>query len=807
MSAVLSRPTRAIRAGALLLSALITSACTGTTTAPTPRRAAYDRYPIVPWPSHLVAASGEFRLDSNTRVVVSPSADSSLRTLSALLLVPLRAASGLPLPVTQAPNAAGAPNVIAIRLDSSASLVAGDSESYKLVVTPTGATLSAAYAEGLVNGVQTLRQLLPAALEHAAHDATDASNGAATWIIPAVEIEDAPRFPYRGILLDVARYYFPPEFLKQLVDLMSLYKFNALQLHLTDDQGWRIEIKKYPKLTQVGAWRKETVLRKNFEPYVGDAKPHGGFYTQKQMRDLVAYASARNVTIIPEIEMPGHAGAALAAYPELSCTGGPFEVSTVWGVHEDIFCPSEQTFSFLEDVLTEVMQIFPSEYIHIGGDEAPKTRWKASPVAQDLMKREGLKNEDELQSYLTRRIERFLHAHGRKLIGWDEILQGGIAPEATAMSWRGVQGGIDAARQGHDVIMSPADYTYLDHYQGDTLTEPLAIGDYLPLDTVYAFEPVPPQLTPAQAPHILGAQGNLWTEYISTPAYAEYMLFPRMLALADVVWSPKSARNRDGFLARLPAQFARLDALGVEYRVPEPEGLVGRHWVTEDRTRLALSSPVAGGVVRYTMDGSEPTASSARYVAPLPIDVSRGPVTVSARLFLPNGRTSPSARATIERAPWHTAMRVAADSLRGGLTYAYAEGTFAAADDVTTAVPTRAGTVPAVGLRGDERPEQYGVHLSGLVRVPRDALYTFHLTSDDGARLRVDNVLVVDHDGQHGAWEKQGQIALRAGLHAMDLTFFQAGGEAVLHLEISAPGIPRRDVPAEWFSHIDHEPR
>src|SRR5262249_50369910 len=328
-------------------------------------------------------------------------------------------------------------------------------------------------------------------------------------------------------------------------------------------------IRKYPRLTEVGSWRKETILAQNFRPYVGDGKPQGGFYTQQQMHDIVAYAAARHITIIPEIEMPGHASAALAAYPELSCTGGPFQVSTRWGVHEDIYCPSERTFGFLEDVLTEVMELFPSRFIHIGGDEVPKKQWKASVVGRGVMRREKLANEEALQGWFIRRIERFLRAHGRRLIGWDETLGGGLPPDATVMAWRGTAGGIEAARQGHDVIMTPTNPMYFDYYQGNPESEPLAIGGFVPLDSVYAYEPIPVVLTPEQATHVIGAQGNLWTEYIPTPTRAEYMLLPRMLALAEVVWSPRESRNWRGFIARLPAQLARLDVMGVKYRVPE----------------------------------------------------------------------------------------------------------------------------------------------------------------------------------------------------------------------------------------------
>jgi hexosaminidase len=560
----------AVIVGTALTLTIGSTGCAGRRAATGPVRPAPERYPIIPAPRHIEAGSSELRLDRATRIMLSDPASPELRALAEVLIGPLRAASGLPLPISSEPAADDAPHAIVIRLAPDSA--PDEPESYRLVVTRRGAILRAATPAGLARGLQTLRQLLPPALERRAGSPRAASAPAtpARWAIPAVEIEDAPRFPYRGVLLDVARYFYPPEFIKQVIDLLALYKLNSLQLHLTDDQGWRLEIRKYPRLTQVGAWRKETIVGKNFDPYVGDGRPHGGFYTQEQMRDLVAYAAARQVTIIPEIEMPGHARAALAAYPELSCTGGPFEVSTRWGVHEDIFCPSEQTFAFLEDVLTEVMQIFPSSYIHIGGDEVPKKEWKESPVAQEVIRREGLAGEEELQSYFIRRIERFLIAHGRRLIGWDEILEGGLAPEATVMSWRGVVGGIEAARQGHDVIMAPTNRAYFDYYQGDSIAEPLAIGGFVPLDSVYAFEPVPSELTAAEAAHVLGAEGCVWTEYIATPARVEYMLLPRLLALAEVLWSPKEARSWPGFVARLPPQLARLDAMGVKYRAPRP---------------------------------------------------------------------------------------------------------------------------------------------------------------------------------------------------------------------------------------------
>jgi hexosaminidase len=342
---------------------------------------------------------------------------------------------------------------------------------------------------------------------------------------------------------------------------------NTFHWHLTEDQGWRIEIKKYPRLTEVGAYRKETIVGKpGKKPRVYDGKPYGGFYSQAEVREIVAYAKSRFVTIIPEIEMPGHSLAALAAYPDLACTKGPFEVGKIWGVVEDVYCAGkDETFNFLEDVLTEVAELFPGKYIHIGGDECPKKRWEKCPLCQKRIKDEGLKDEKELQSYFIKRIEKFIVSKGKRLIGWDEILEGGLAPEATVMSWRGVAGGIDAAKQGHDVIMSPNSYVYLDYYQAEPAGQPLAIGGYLPLENVYSFDPQFPELSVEENKHILGLQGNVWTEYLDTPQYMEYMTFPRALAISEIGWTPGSKKDFEDFLARLKVQSLRYDKIGINY--------------------------------------------------------------------------------------------------------------------------------------------------------------------------------------------------------------------------------------------------
>lgn len=400
-------------------------------------------------------------------------------------------------------------------------------------------------------GMQTLLQLIPAEKKNEIK-------------LPCLQIKDAPKFAWRGMHLDCARHFFSVDFVKKYIDYLAIYKFNTFHWHLTDDQGWRIEIKKYPKLTQVGAWRNGSMVGPYNDQKYDDVR-YGGFYTQNEIKDVVAYAAQRHITIVPEIEMPGHAVAALTAYPQYSCTGGPFEVAKQWGVLDDVFCPKEETFVFLQNILSEVITLFPSKYIHIGGDECPKTRWKSCPNCQALIKQKGLKDEHELQSYFVQRIEKFLNSKGRKIIGWDEILEGGLAPNAAVMSWRGTEGGIAAAKQKHNVVMTPTSHCYFDHYQGDSKTEPLAFGGFTPLEKVYSFQPSPNELTADEAKYILGAQANLWTEYIVTPQNVEYMIFPRMMALSEVVWGTSNTENYIDFKNRLLEHLKILDSKGINY--------------------------------------------------------------------------------------------------------------------------------------------------------------------------------------------------------------------------------------------------
>lgn len=445
-----------------------------------------------------------------------------------------------------------------IILSINAELTPQGDEGYSLSAAANKIHIKALQPAGIFYGLQTLRQLIQ-------------TNNDGTKIIPAVKIQDSPRFAWRGLMLDVGRHFYSVEFVKRFIDLLALHKMNTFHWHLTEDQGWRIEIKKYPRLTEIGSQRAESEQpggdRNHF-----DGQPHDGFYTQTEIKEVVAYAASRFITVIPEIELPGHSLGALASYPELGCTGGPYEVQTSWGIKKDVYCAgNEQVYQFLEDVLSEVLKLFPSQVIHIGGDEVPKDRWRDCPKCQATIRKEGLKDEDELQSYFIKRIEKFLNAQGRQLIGWDEILEGGLAPNAMVMSWRGIEGGIQAAAAGHDVVMSPTSHCYFDYYQSKNADEPggpFWEGAYLPLETVYAYEPIPADLASEKAKHILGAQGNIWTEFIATEDHLEYMALPRGTALAEVVWSQPEQRDYQDFLQRLEKFLPQLQKLDVKYRDP-----------------------------------------------------------------------------------------------------------------------------------------------------------------------------------------------------------------------------------------------
>jgi hexosaminidase len=505
---------------------------------------------VIPQPVRLASSPGAFVITAGAVIAT----DAATRDVGYALADYVLPATGHRLSVRASSGGSG--RTISIRTDTA--LARLGEEGYRLVVRPTGVTIRAFKPAGAFYAVQTLRQLLPPQIFR------QARVQGVTWSIPAVSIEDYPRFGWRGAHLDVSRHFMPKEFVKKYIDLLALHKLNRFHWHLTDDQGWRLEIRKYPRLTQVGAWRTQTLIgrpdRGDSTKWVFDGRPHGGFYTQDDIREVVAYAQARFVTVVPEIEMPGHSQAAIAAYPELGNTGNPIPVWTRWGVSQDILNPEDATIRFYQDVLTEVMALFPGRWIHVGGDEADKAQWVA-------LRGLSLPDAQAKQSWFIHQMDAFLTSRGRVLVGWDEILEGGLAPNAVVMSWRGTEGGIAAAQAGHDVVMTPGSHTYLDHYQSlDTVSEPLAIGGFLPIDTVYSYEPVPDALTAAEGRHVLGAQAQMWTEYVPDPRHAEYMIFPRLCALAEVVWTPRDRKDFTDFTARLATHLRRLSILDVNYR-------------------------------------------------------------------------------------------------------------------------------------------------------------------------------------------------------------------------------------------------
>ena len=480
-------------------------------------------------------------------------------------------------------------------------------EGYELNVSKNDITIKSKHAKGAFYAVQSLIQLLPL------------PSDLNSFKILCLRIKDQPQFTYRGMHLDVGRHFFSVDFIKKYIDLMARLKMNTFHWHLTEDQGWRIEIKKYPKLQEIAAFRKETLIgHYNDQPHQFDGKPYGGFYTQEQIKEVVAYAKTRQVTIIPEIEMPGHSQAAIAAYPELGCSGKQVEVATKWGVFDEVYCPKESTFKFLEDVIDEVVALFPGKYIHIGGDEAPKTNWKNCEYCQKLIKKEGLKDEHGLQSYFIARMEKYINSKGKQIIGWDEILEGGLAPNATVMSWRGTSGAVQAAKEGHDVILTPGSHCYFDHYQSENENEPLAIGGFLPLEKVYHFNPIPEELTDKEATYVLGAQGNVWTEYMQTEKQVEYMAFPRAVALSEVLWSSPEYKNYQDFIHRLEQYQKRLDQLEVNY-ANHIYSVEGELTYVNDHLTYELNTTSSSYPIYYSTDKSFP---SKLYSDPIKVDSS-----------------------------------------------------------------------------------------------------------------------------------------------------------------------------------------
>ena len=581
-----------------------------------------NEYNVVPLPVTMSEQQGRFYLNSDVPIVVNASQE--VKHIASGLSTTLLDIAGLKLKPTDELHE----NVPSIVFDSIPGM---EKEAYKLSVTPQLIKITASAPNGFYYGLQTLYQLLPVDV----YCKERARN--AEWSVPCVEIEDAPTFRYRGAMLDVCRHFASIDYIKKFIDVLAAHKMNTFHWHLTDDQGWRIEIKKYPKLTEIGSQRSETMVDYFYThyPFKYDGKPHGGFYTQDEIKEVVAYAQSKYITVIPEIELPGHALAAIASYPELSCTpDSTYEVCKLWGVFDQVFCPTDTFFQFMEGVMAEVVELFPSSYIHIGGDECPKTAWEQCEHCQKLIRELGLENditpnpvdgrkhtkEEKLQSYIVSRVEKYLNSKGRNIIGWDEILEGGLAPNATVMSWRGVEGGMTAAKAGHDAIMTPNPYAYLDHYQEEPEIAPVTIGGYNTLKKTYSYNPVPADADSLVKQHIIGVQANCWAEYMPTEDNRDYQIFPRLIAISETGWTPMKKKNFTSFCNRMVEDFQRLEAMGVKPCLNFFDVNINTRATQEGVLNVELETFYPGAQIYYTTHGEQPSIHANLYNRPFPLD-------------------------------------------------------------------------------------------------------------------------------------------------------------------------------------------
>jgi len=729
---------------------------------------------IIPAPVSVKKATGEFVLSSETVLLADSVTNKAVIFLAGYLQN--KEMLHIKLKPNIAKNSAASSLVL-----TSAGTDNLPVDGYRLTITPQQIIIAGKGA-GLFYGIQTLIQLMPA------------QRGAVVKL-PCVQIEDYPRFGYRGLMLDVCRHFFSVEFVKKYIDLMAAYKLNNFHWHLTDDQGWRIEIKKYPRLTQIGSRRAQTLVGGYYDrtPQQFDNTPYGSYYTQDEIREVIKYAADRYINIVPEIEMPGHSLAALAAYPELSCDSTKtYKVAETWGVFTDVYCPSEKTFSFLEDVLTEVMDLFPSKYIHIGGDEVPKDAWKQSAFCQNLIKQLDLKDENELQSYFTQRIEKFVNSKGRSIIGWDEILEGGLSPHATVMSWRGEEGGIAAAQQSHDVIMTPIN-------QGMYISTPEEkskddAGQYVTLQKTYSYNPTPPTLTADQQKYIIGVQACMWAEHLNSEIKAEHLLLPRMLAMAEVGWTPLANKNFADFAdTRLPRHLAQFDNAGMDYYVP---GAIGSKdtIMFGDRLNVDLKPSVTGAKVYYTIDGTNPDKTDIEYTMYVTYNIPVGQYRELKTIVI----TPAGNRSQVTRAIKYNTGPLRAVNYHGsamGLKYHLLKGKFNNTEELDNAAVIDSGIVKDFDVSAFKKNNpSFGVIYNGFIRIDADGDYGFSTQSSNGSVLLIDDQVVVDNDGKHRLYEQGGSVPLQKGYYKLTLKYFNSVGRGGLKIFETAPGMEKTEI-------------
>lgn len=743
---------------------------------------------IIPWPAEMTITDSSFNFNSKTSVVLAED-NEELTRIAVYFVNLIHNASGYkPDIITHQEKRK---NVIIIKLNQD--LTDLGKEGYRLHVNNKHVLLEAPYPAGIFYGVQTLCQLLPPEIY------SKNKLGESDLSLPGVYITDKPRFSWRGYMLDASRHFQSVEFVKKCIDLLAMHKMNVFHWHLVDGEGWRIEIKKYPELTEIGAWRKQPGYNKEL---------YGGFYTQKQIKEIVRYANERYVTIVPEIEMPGHSAEVNAVYPDLSCTGEEGEVGYFYGFptqHQRfpytgptaLCAGNEQVFEFLENVLDEIIELFPGEYIHIGGDECDKQWWKKCPKCQSRIKNKGLKDEDELQSYFITRIEKYLNLKGRKLIGWDEILEGGLAPNATVMSWRGERGGIAAARSGHDVVMSPNKYLYLDHAQADEPEHPLSWGrDISDMEEVYHYEPVPEILNQDEAKHILGAQVNMWTVYTPTEELVENMTFPRLCAASELTWTPINRKSWDDFSRRMEYHYNRLDEKNVKYYWPVHPPVINNDYIAFTNTAtVSLQPPVPESKLVYTIDGEEPTKSSP--VFPGSMEFNQDDI-LKLRTLLPNGKMSYSVSVKLDKQEYQSAENVS--PTKQGLKYRYYEGDINMAGNVENYEMKSTGTTSEIKpLLNQKHPSKFGYIFEGYIKIEKKAVHSFVINTNYGVLLYIGDQLVVENDGIHGRMAKiEGKIALESGYHKIRLKMYKGLGRTI-ETSFGPENETRRDLSGNIF--------
>ncbi len=734
---------------------------------------------VIPEPVSVKCLKSSFVLTSETVIVVD-SKDESVLSTGQMLSETLSRLYGLEIEVTEVEEDQTS-TIHILESEADASLGA---EGYKLTVNNNGVKLQGLPA-GLFYGIQTLLQLIP--VEAAGDEKIE---------IPGCEIADHPRFSWRGFMLDESRHFFGSEAVKRYIDIMAMYKLNVFHWHLTDDQGWRIEIENYPLLTEIAAWREGT----GKEPWTYFINPategkhrYGGYYTKDEIKDIIEYAAERFIMVVPEIELPGHSWAALLAYPELSCSGVPWEKpDDVPFEFSDPFCAgNEQTFEFFENVLGEVIDLFPSEYIHIGGDECKKTPWEECEKCRRRMDMEGLADVEELQSYFIKRIEKIVLSKGRRIIGWNEILEGGLAPEATVMSWQGEKGGIEAATQGHPVVMANNSKLYLNRNQ--FLPEKTANPKALLIEDVYNYNPLPEELNEKEAALILGAQACLWSEQLISEEILEIQLLPRLTAMAEIVWTTEENMDWNSYQIRLERHVQRFDLMDVSYYIPKPTGLEDQMFVGEEfLVELDEIGNIVykSAIIRYTLDGSEPNKDSKIYTQPFNVS---GNTVVQAKVFMPSGKSGSPATGIIARAD----LQGAADpvNLKQGMELQIFEGDITTLDDFSMMQFTRQLSSPEIHTPADVPEDRFGLLFNGYIHVPADGVYTFYTTSDDGSRLYLNGDLLVDNDGIHGMVLKYGQAALAKGMHLLKIIYFENNYGEGLKVEFEGPGLERQEIP------------